>query len=139
MTIRQLFEMLREENSEIINYRSEDYDKYIKVFVDGREKLIGFISRNEPFNHHNDNMIKIFENLRKTIIKSYTAKERAHQNTSLIKEKYKALVKAIFDCNNVLNSYKEKTGKEIPTVGNMFEQFYKRNTKGKGSVNTEVK
>jgi len=138
MTIRQILENLSEENSEIVNYRPEDYDYFINKFVDGKEKLEGFINKNEPFNHLNNNMILTFEKLKTTLLKSYYIKEKAHQNTSLIKEKHNQLTKAITDYNQVLNSYKIKTGKDIQTIGNMFNQFYKKDTKGKGSVNTEV-
>lgn len=136
MTIRQILENLYEENGEIVNYRPEDYDKYIEYFIRAKENLQNLIDRGKDFTHYNDEIIKRFYKLKDTLIKSFTLKERAHQNTSLIKEKYKTLVKAIFEYNSLLNDYKKKTGKDLPTIGDAFI-FFGQNKQRKGSVNTE--
>ena len=135
MTLGEFFKNLKEENEEIINYKPEDYDKYINIFVNAKKKLEILISQKRDIRHYNNKIIDIFEELRKTLIKSYSLKEKTHQNTTLVKSKYNNLIKAIFDYNNVLNDYKRVNNLDIKTIGDAFRALG-QNT-AKSSVFTE--
>lgn len=132
MTLGEFLKNLNEENEEIINYKPEDYDKYINYFVEAKENLEKIIAKGGNVIHYNNKILIHFKELKEGLIKSYTLKEKAHQNTSFIKVKYKSLVKAIFDYNNVLNNYKKANNLSIETVGDAFR------TLGQNTVKSSI-
>lgn len=68
-------------------------------------------------------MWKALEEIRKKISEEYAVKEKAHQNTSDIKEKYSFLIKTIYEYNILLNEYNKFAKNKLKTFGDYFRSI----------------
>ena len=68
-------------------------------------------------------MWKALEEIRKKISEEYAIKEKAHQNTSDIKEKYSFLIKTIYEYNILLNEYNKFAKNKLKTFGDYFRSI----------------
>jgi len=73
---------------------------------------------------HNDNNLTLaLNNISKEITKEYFIKEKAHQNTSIVKQKYEELLKEITKYNRILNLYKRLRKSNEKTAGDSFRNL----------------
>ena len=131
MTLGEFFKNLNEENEEIINYKPEDYDEYIKYFMAAKANLEKIIAKGGNVSHNNQDITNKIEEM-KPLIKSYALKKKANQNTSLIIAKHNQLMNAIYEYNKLLAGHITSDG----TVGTAIKSFG-GNTNDKYSINTE--
>lgn len=86
----------------------KDFDKAIEVFEKNSLILKNALLNGTDIKHNDNSLINYFTSMVNNLIKEYNAKEKAHQNTSLIKNKYKELVIAIDRYNKLLYIYKKR-------------------------------
>lgn len=113
----------------------KDFDKAIEVFEKNSLVLKNALLNGTDIKHNDNSLINYFTSMANNLIKEYNAKEKAHQNTSLIKNKYKELVIAIDRYNKLLYIYKKKRGVDGKSIGDCFRQIGK-NTE-KNSIRTK--
>ena len=113
----------------------KDFDKAIEVFEKNSLVLKNDLINGIDIKHNDNSLINYFTLMSNNLIKEYNAKEKAHQNTSSIKNKYKELVATIDKYNKLLYVYKKKRGIDGKSIGDCFRQIGK-NTE-KSSIRTK--
>ena len=113
----------------------KDFDKAIEVFEKNSLVLKNALINGTDIKHNDGSLINYFTLTSNNLIKEYNAKEKVHQNTSSIKNKYKELVAAIDKYNKLLYVYKKKRGIDGKSIGDCFRQIGK-NTE-KSSIRTK--
>ena len=113
----------------------KDFDKAIEVFEKNSLVLKNALINGTDIKHNDGSLINYFTLMSNNLIKEYNAKEKVHQNTSSIKNKYKELVAAIDKYNKLLYVYKKKRGIDGKSIGDCFRQIGK-NTE-KSSIRTK--
>lgn len=111
------------------------FDKAIEVFEKNSLVLKNALLNGTDIKHNDNSLINYFTSMANNLIKEYNAKEKAHQSTYLIKNKYKELVIAIDRYNKLLYIYKKKRGVDGKSIGDCFRQIGK-NTE-KSSIRTK--
>ena len=100
-----------------------DIEEKIKLFQNGIEILKQSIKTKKEIKHNEKLMWKALEEIRKKISEEYAIKEKAHQNTSDIKEKYSFLIKTIYEYNILLNEYNKFAKNKLKTFGDYFRSI----------------
>lgn len=121
--------MINEEELEV-----KDFDVYlnkINTSINYLEKIIK--SEASISNHDIDGLKNFIKDIALKITKEYMIKEKAHQNTSTVKEKYKELKKQIEKYDVLLSFYIKKHPEQNIES---FRQTMKRFNTGKVSVRT---
>ena len=113
----------------------KDFDKAIEVFEKNSLVLKNALINGIDIKHNDSSLINYFTLMSNNLIKEYNAKEKANQNTSSIKNKYKELIAAIDKYNKLLYVYKKKRGVDGKSIGDCFRQIGK-NTE-KSSIRTK--
>jgi hypothetical protein len=113
----------------------KDFDKAIEVFEKNSLVLKNALMNGTDVKHNDSSLINYFTSMSNNLIKEYNAKEKTHQNTSLIKNKYKELVAAIDKYNKLLYIYKKRRGVDGKSIGDCFRRIGK-NTE-KSSIRTK--
>lgn len=102
---------------------SESIDKYISMFNKGIEIINSALKNGKNIEHNDNNLTLALDNISKEITREYFVKEKAHRNTSIIKQKYEELLKEITKYNRILNLYKRLRKTNEKTAGDSFRNL----------------
>lgn len=119
MNLKEIIDnVLNEERAD-----SESIDKYISMFNKGIEVINTALKNGKSIEHNDNNLTLALDNISKEITKEYFIKEKAHQNTSIVKQKYEELLKEITKYNRILNLYKRLRKSNEKTAGDSFRNL----------------
>jgi len=104
-------------------FTKNDIEEKIELFQNGINVLKQSIKNKKEINHNEVLMWKALEDIRKRISEEYAIKEKTHQNTSEVKEKYSFLMKTIYEYNILLNEYNKFAKKKLKTFGDYFRSI----------------
>lgn len=115
---------------------ARDFDNNIKEFENSIIVLNKSLKTNCELKTHNiEKIMSSIKYIANSLFKEYWEKEKAHQNTSSVKEKYFKLMNLIKEYDTLLLKYKEK----FPNSNiESFRQTMRRFNTGKVSVKTEI-
>ena len=104
-------------------FTKNDIEEKIELFQNGINVLKQSIKNKKEINHNEVLMWKALEDIRKKISEEYAIKEKTHQNTSEVKEKYSFLMKIIHEYNILLNEYNKFAKRKLKTFGDYFRSI----------------
>ena len=121
MKLKEAYALAKSINEERAD--SESIDKYISMFNEGIEVINAALKNGKSIEHNDNNLTLALDNISKEITKEYFVKEKAHQNTSIVKQKYEELLKEITKYNRILNLYKRLRKSNEKTAGDSFRNL----------------